>query len=426
MMIEPRAFLRSLFETAIAAADPAHVLSPHLPQAPRGRTLVVGAGKAAASMAAAFERAWLGPFDGLVVTRYGHKVATRRIEVVEAAHPVPDGAGLAASRRILKMVANLRRDDLVICLLSGGASALLPLPLAGLSLEDEADVNRALLKSGANIGEMNCLRRHLSAIKGGRLAAACHPARVVTLVISDVPGDDPVDIGSGPTVADPTTSADALAIAARYGLALPEKVARVLTSSVSESIKPGDPRLARSEVRMIATPQMALEAAAALARSEGLATHILSDRIEGEARVVGSVLAALARHTADRGEPFRPPCLILSGGETSVTVRGKGRGGRNVECLLAFALALDGHPGIHALAGDTDGVDGLEEIAGAIATPDTLVRAAALGLAARERLADNDGHSFFEALGDNVVTGPTLTNVNDFRAILIGAGGAGE
>lgn len=420
-MIEPRAFLRSLFTTAIAAADPARVLAPHLPPAPRGRTIVVGAGKAAAAMAAAFEKAWAAPFEGLVVTRYGHKVATRKIEVVEAGHPVPDESGLAASRRLLASVENLTEDDLVICLLSGGASALLPLPLAGLTLADEAEVNRALLKSGAAIGEMNCLRRHLSAIKGGRLAAACHPAKVVTLVISDVPGDDPADIGSGPTVADQTTSADALAVAARYRLPLSDRVVAVLKSDVSESIKPGDPRLARAELRMIATPLLALEAAAAFARGQGIAAHILSDRIEGEARDAGQVLASLARHVADHGQPFAPPCVLLSGGETTVTVRGQGRGGRNVECLLAIAIALGGHPRIHALAGDTDGVDGLEEIAGAIVAPDTLARADTLGLAARKMLADNDGHSFFEALGDSLVTGPTLTNVNDFRAILIGA-----
>jgi glycerate 2-kinase len=421
IMTEPRAFLRSLFDAGIAAADPAQVLAPHLPQMPRGRTLVVGAGKAAASMAAAFEAAWPGPFSGLVVTRYGHKVPTQIIEVVEAGHPVPDAAGLDASRRIMALVENLSPDDLVICLLSGGASALLPLPLKGLALEDEAQVNRALLKSGATIAEINCVRRHLSGIKGGRLACAAFPAQVVTLLISDVPGDDPVDIGSGPTVADPTRSIDALAIFNRYKIAAPDKIAAIFESGAGESIKPGDPRLARAEVRMIATPLMALAAAAALAREQGVAAHILSDRIEGEARDVGKVLAALARHIGAHGQPFAPPCLLLSGGETTVTVRGQGRGGRNVEFLLALALALEGQAGIHALAGDTDGVDGLGEIAGAIVTPDTLARARALGLFPHERLADNDGHGFFEALGDSVVTGPTLTNVNDFRAIWIEA-----
>ncbi len=425
MMIAPRVLLRSLFDAAIAAADPARVLAPHLPPPPHGRTIVVGAGKAAASMAAAFERTWPGNFSGLVVTRYGHKTPTRTIEVIEAGHPVPDAAGLAGSRRILAMVENLGPEDLVICLLSGGASALLPLPLAGLSLQDEVDVGRALLKSGATIAEMNCVRRHLSGIKGGRLACACHPAQVVTLAISDVPGDDPVDIGSGPTVADPTSSADALAITVRYGMAIPDKIGAILGSGTNESIKPGDPRLARAEVRMIATPLMALEAAAALAREQGVAAHILSDRIEGEARDVGKVLAALARHVADHREPFAPPCVLLSGGETTVTVRGRGRGGRNVEFLLSLALALDGHARIHALAGDTDGVDGLADIAGAIMTPDTLARARALGLNPHESLAANDGHGFFQALGDSVITGPTLTNVNDFRAILIEVDEAG-
>jgi glycerate 2-kinase len=421
MPIEPRSFLRSLFDAAVAAADPAHVLAAHLPPPPRGRTIVIGAGKAAAAMAAAFEKAWQGSFEGLVVTRYGHKIPTRKIEVIEAAHPVPDEAGLEASRRILAMVDQLGEDDLVICLLSGGASALLPLPLPGLTLHDEVDVNRALLKSGATITEMNCVRRHLSEIKGGRLAAACHPAPVVTLLISDVPGDDPVDIGSGPTVADPTTCAEALEILARYGLQVPDRIGDILRTGKGESVKPGDPRLARTEVRMIATPMMALESAARLARQNGIPAHILSDRIEGEARDVGKVLAALARQTADRSEPFAPPCVLLSGGETTVTVRGKGRGGRNVEFLLAFALALEGHPAIYALAGDTDGVDGLEDIAGAIVTPDSLERARGLHISPQESLADNDGHSFFETLHDGVITGPTLTNVNDFRAIFVDA-----
>jgi hydroxypyruvate reductase len=422
MKIEPNSLLRALFDAAIAAADPARMLAAHLPPPPRGRTVVIGAGKAAASMAAAFENAWKAPFDGVVVTRYGHAVPTRRIEVVEAGHPVPDAAGLAGSRRLFDEVANLSADDLGICLLSGGASALLPLPIDGLSLDDEIAVNRALLKSGATIGEMNCVRRHLSAIKGGRLAAACHPARVVTLLISDVPGDDPVDIGSGPTVADPTTCAEALAIFGRYELPVPDRIRPILEGGAGESIKPGDPRLAGAEAHLIATPLMALEAAAAFARAQGIAAYILSDRIEGEARDVGKVLAALALNVADHQQPFTPPCLLLSGGETTVTVRGRGRGGRNVEFLLALALALDGHSAIHALAGDTDGVDGLEAIAGAVIAPDTLARARALGLKPHDQLAANDGHGFFEALGDSVVTGPTLTNVNDFRAILIGAG----
>lgn len=419
MLDEPKALLRSLFETAISAADPARVLARHLPPPPKGRTLVIGAGKAAASMACAVEAAWPGELSGLVVTRYGHRLPTRTIEVIEASHPVPDAAGLAGSSRILASLKGLTEDDLVLCLISGGASALLPLPLEGLGLENEQSLNKALLTCGATISEMNCVRRHLSAIKGGRLALACYPARLVTLLISDVPGDAPIDIGSGPTIADPTTCADALAIIARYGIEMSDKVHEVLVSGRGESVKPGDPRLATSEVRMIATPQMALEAAAEAARKTGIPAHILSDSIEGEARDVGKVLAAVALQVARHNEPFAPPCVLLSGGETTVTVRGAGRGGRNVEFLLALGLALDGHPGIFALAGDTDGVDGLEEIAGAYVAPDSLARAWKKGIKPQDSLAANDGHGFFEALGDSVVTGPTLTNVNDFRAILI-------
>lgn len=418
---EPRVLLRSLFDTAVAAADPACVLADYLPPPPKGRTIVIGAGKAAASMARAFEAAWPAEYSGLVVTRYGYNLPTKTIEVIEAAHPVPDAAGLEGAKKLLARVENLTPDDLVICLISGGASALLPLPLEGLSLADEQAVGRELLKCGATISEMNCVRRHLSAIKGGRLARACHPAHLVTLLISDIPGDDPADIGSGPTIADPTTCADALAIIKRYGISVPDMVREILESGRGESVKPGDPRLAHSEARMIATPQMALEAAATLARQKGLAAYILSDRIEGESRDVGKVLAALARQVADHNQPFVAPCILLSGGETTVTVRGKGRGGRNVEFLLSLALALDGHLRIHALAGDTDGVDGLEEIAGAYVSPDTLARAWAQGLKPQDALAENDGHGFFEALGDSVITGPTLTNVNDFRAILITA-----
>ncbi|MEO6408721.1 MAG: glycerate kinase, partial [Burkholderiaceae bacterium] len=362
---------------------------------------------------------WNGPLEGLVVTRYGYGVPCKHIEIVEAAHPVPDGAGLAAAERLLQKVKGLSADDLVLCLISGGGSSLLPLPIDGLTLEDKQAINRALLKSGATIGEMNCVRRHLSAIKGGRLAAACHPARVLSLLISDVPGDDPIDIASGPTAADPTTCQDALDIVRRYGIDLPAAAREALESGRGESIKPGDPRLARCELRMVAAPQMALEAAADVARKNGLTPHILGDAIEGEARDVGKVMAGLALQVAERGQPFEAPCVLLSGGETTVTVRGQGRGGRNVEFLLALGVALDGHPRIHALAGDTDGVDGLEEIAGATLAPDTLARAWAQGIKPKDRLADNDGHGFFEALGDAVVTGPTLTNVNDFRAILI-------
>jgi glycerate 2-kinase len=419
---DPRAFLRALFDAAIASAQPALCVPPHLPPPEslgRGRLVVIGAGKASAAMAAAVEAHWSGPLAGVVVTRYGYAVPCRRIEILEAAHPVPDAAGVAAAQRILATIKGLSADDLVLCLISGGGSALLPMPAPGLSLADKQAINRELLKSGATIREMNCVRRHLSSIKGGRLAAACHPARVLTLLLSDVPGDDPIDIASGPTVADPTTCADALAIVRRYGIVLPPAALAWLESGQGESIKPGDPRLARIETRMVATPQMALEAAAAVAREHGITPYILSDALEGEAKDVGTVLAGLARQVAERDQPVAKPCVLLSGGETTVTVRGRGRGGRNVECLLSMAAALEGHPRVHALAGDTDGVDGLEEIAGAIVTPDTLARAAALALRARERLADNDGHGFFEALGDSVVTGPTLTNVNDFRAILV-------
>jgi len=410
-----------MFDAAIASAQPALCVPPHLPDPAtlgRGRLIVIGAGKASAAMARAVEDHWPGPLSGLVVTRYGYAVPCERIEIVEAAHPVPDAAGLAAAERMLAMVDGLQADDLVLCLISGGGSSLLPLPAPGLTLADKQAVNQALLKSGATISEMNCVRRHLSAIKGGRLAAACHPARVLTLLLSDVPGDDPIDIASGPTVADPTTRADAMDIIRRHGIQVSPTVLDVLERG-EESIKPGDARLARCETRMVATPQMALEAAAAVARDAGYAAYILGDALEGEARDVGTVLAGIARQVADRGQPVATPCVLLSGGETTVTVRGRGRGGRNVECLLSFGITVNGHPRIHALAGDTDGVDGLEERAGACVGPDTLERARALGLRPRDALADNDGHGFFEALGDSVVTGPTLTNVNDFRAILI-------
>ena len=411
--------LRALFDAAVASAQPARVLARHLPASPRGRTIVVGAGKASAAMAEALEAHWAGDLEGVVVTRYGYGAPSRRIAIVEAAHPVPDAAGAAAAQRVLAAVADLTPDDLVIALISGGGSALLPLPASGVSLDDKQVVSRALLASGATITEINCVRRHLSGIKGGRLAAACHPARVVTLAISDVPGDDPTDIASGPTVADPTTLADARDVLRRYGIDAPPSVRRALDDEANESVKPGDARIARAEYRMIATPQMALDAAAAVAREAGVTPVILSDRIEGEARDVGKVMAAIAQQVASRGEPVAAPCVLLSGGETTVTVRGEGRGGRNVEFLLAFALALHGSAGIHALAADTDGVDGAEEVAGAIVTPDTLARARALGRRPADDLARNDAHGFFAALGDAVVTGPTRTNVNDFRAILV-------
>ncbi len=423
--LDPKALLREMFEVAIAAAQPARCVPPYLPKPPQGRLIVIGAGKASAAMAQAVEAHWPGELSGLVVTRYGHAAPCQRIEIVEAAHPVPDAAGLDAARRILGRVSGLNANDVVLCLISGGGSALLPLPGAGLTLADKQAVNRTLLQSGATISEMNCVRRHLSAIKGGRLAAACHPARVVTLLISDVPGDNPMDIASGPTVPDPTTCADAVAILDRYEIAAPAAARALLESGRGETIKPGDSRLAGIETHLIATPQMALEAAAEVARQAGIATHILGDSLEGEARDVGTVMAGIARQTALRGQPFRPPCVLLSGGETTVTVRGHGRGGRNVEFLLALGIALNGQPGIHALAGDTDGVDGQEEIAGAYLAPDTLARAWTQGIKPRESLANNDGHGFFEALGDAVITGPTLTNVNDFRAILVTGSDAG-
>ena len=415
----PRALLRQMFDAAIASAQPALCIPPHLPDPPRGRLIVVGAGKASAAMARAVEENWPGPLSGLVITRYGYAVPCDRIEVVEAAHPVPDAAGLHAAQRMLELVGSLHADDLVLCLFSGGGSALMPLPAAGLDLDLKQFVNRALLASGATIREINCVRRHLSAIKGGRLGAACHPARVLTLLISDVPGDRPVDIASGPTVADPTTCDDALAILRRYGIELPQPVRDVLESGRGESVKPGDTRLARAGLRIVATPQMALEAAAHVARAAGISPHILGDAIEGEARDVGKVFAGVALQVAERSQPFAAPCVLLSGGETTVTVKGAGRGGRNVEFLLSLAIALEGHPRIHALAGDTDGVDGQEEIAGGCVGPDSLARAWGLGLRPKDMLDNNDGHGFFGALGDSVVTGPTLTNVNDFRAILI-------
>jgi hydroxypyruvate reductase len=419
MNTPPRELLQAMFAAAVNAAQPEHCIPRFLPAPPKGRTIVIGAGKASAAMARALEAHWPGELEGLVVTRYGYAVPCERIEIVEAAHPVPDAAGEAAAARMLKRVEGLTADDLVICLISGGGSALLPLPGPGVSLADKQAINRALLKSGASISEMNCVRRHLSAIKGGRLAAACHPARVVNLLISDVPGDNPMDIASGPTVADPTTCADALAIVRRYAIDLPAGARALLESGRGETVKPGDARLAGVETQLVATPWMALEAAAEVARAAGVTPVLLGDRLEGEAREVAKVMAGIALQARQYGHPAPPPCVLLSGGETTVTVRGSGRGGRNVEFLLALAAALDGAPGIHAVAGDTDGVDGQEEIAGAFVGPDTLARAWAQGIRPRERLDDNDGHGFFEALGDSLVTGPTLTNVNDFRAVLV-------
>jgi hydroxypyruvate reductase len=411
--------LKCLFDTAVASVQPQLCLPRHLPHRPKGRTIVIGAGKGSSAMARTLEEHWDGPLEGLVVTRYGYAVPCQHIEIIEAAHPIPDQSGLVASQRIAALVSGLTAADMVIALISGGGSSLLVAPAPGLNLADKQAINSALLASGATIAEMNCLRRHLSAIKGGRLGALCSPARLVALLMSDVPGDNAADIASGPTIGDSTTCADALEILDRYRIVAPPKARALLESGDGETVKPGDPRLARSEIRVIATPQMALEAAAQKAAEAGWKAHILSDRLEGEAREVGKVLAAIARQVATRGQPFRLPCILLSGGETTVTLRGDGRGGRNVEFLLSLAIALDGLPGVSALACDTDGVDGIEEIAGAFLSPDTLRRAAALGIDARASLERNDGHGFFSRLDDSIVTGPTLTNVNDFRAILI-------
>ncbi len=418
---DPRALLESLFHTAVAAADPERVVPPALPTTPpAGRTVVVGAGKASASMARALEHHWPHPLEGLVVVPDGHAVPCRRIEIVEAAHPVPDARGVAAARRMLDLVRPLGADDLVIALISGGGSALLTLPAAGLTLEDKRAVNRALLAAGATIHEMNCVRKHLSAIKGGRLAAAAHPAPVLTLAVSDVPGDDPAVIASGPTVADPTSCADALAILDHHAIPVPARVRAHLEACRDETPKPGDPRLARGDYRLVARPLGSLRAAARAAEAAGLRTLVLGDALEGEARELGRVLAGIARGCRDHGLPASPPCVLLSGGEATVTVRGRGRGGRNSECMLGFALALAGAAeGIWALAADTDGIDGRGGAAGAFVAPDTLKRARARGLDPRAHLADNDALGLFEALGDVFVTGPTRTNVNDFRAVLV-------
>jgi glycerate 2-kinase len=440
------ALLRALFDAAVVAADPARLLPGRLPPPPAGRTVVVGAGKAAASMAAAVEREWPGPLEGLVVTRYDHGLPGERVEVVEAAHPVPDAAGRAAAGRILQLAHGLSADDLLICLVSGGGSALLALPAPGVTLEDKRVVNKALLRSGATITEMNCVRKHLSAIKGGRLAAAAHPARVVTYLISDVPGDDPSVIASGPTVPDPTTFGDAVEVLARFGIDGPASVLEHLRAGVADEIeetpKPGDPAFADDELVMLATAADALEAAAGCARAAGVTPLVLGDDLEGEARDLGGAHAALAiacarggeaalvalreavaRGSAHLGDPvfFVPqaPLVLLSGGETTVAVRGAGRGGRDTEYLLGLALALDGHPAVSALAADTDGIDGSEDNAGALVTPDTLERSREAGIDPVAALAANDAYGLFAALGDLVVTGPTRTNVNDFRAVLI-------
>src|SRR5450830_1363530 len=429
---EPRQFLAHLYSAAVTRALPRHNTGPYLPEPPKGRTIVIGAGKAGGSMVQAVEALWPAdaPLEGLVVTRYHHipprpEGLKQRIEIVEAAHPVPDAAGLAAAQRILAMTQGLTKDDLVLCLISGGGSALLTLPADGLSLEEKQRINKALLESGANIAEMNCVRKHLSRIKGGRLAAACAPARVLTLTISDVPGDDPSVIASGPTVPDASSCAEALAILARYGIEVPAPVHARLQAGALETPKPGDAVFAGHEVQLIATPRQSLEVAAEVARAAGIAAYVLSDEIEGESREVGKMHAALARSVAQHGQPFARPCVILSGGETTVTVRPqpagspRGRGGRAGEFCLGLAQALQGQARVWALAADTDGIDGVEDNAGACVSPDTLARAQALGLKVEQFLDRNDAYGYFEALGDLVVTGPTHTTVNDFRAMLI-------
>jgi len=416
--MEPRAYLRALFDTAVAAAQPALCVPQALPAPPTGRTVVIGAGKASAAMAKAVEDHWPGALEGLVVTRYGFSVPCNRIEIVEASHPVPDRAGIEASRRMLGLVGGLGEDDLVICLISGGGSALLCLPAEGLTLADKQAVTGALLRAGTPISEINVVRKHLSAIKGGRLAAAAAPARILTLAISDVPGDDPSAIASGPTVADPSSFADARAILAKYDIAPPDAVLRHLLAAAEESPKPGDPRLARAEYRIVASPGMMLEAAAARARADGIAVEMWGDALEGEARELGREHGQRALATAAE----RRPRLILSGGEATVTIKGNGRGGPNAEYALALAMTLDGAPGIHAIACDTDGIDGSEDNAGATIGPDTLNHARALGLEPAAALAANDSYGFFAALDDLVISGPTRTNVNDFRAILLSGG----
>lgn len=413
----PPALLRNLFDIAIDAANPIRAVEANLPAPPRGRTVVIGAGKASIQMAKAVEEAWQGPIEGFVVAPHGYTSTLRRIDTCFAGHPIPDAGSLAAAERALSLAATLGPDDLLIALVSGGGSALMTKPAQGLGMAEKLSVTSALLKSGANIAELNCVRKHLSGVKGGRLAMAANGARIHTLILSDVPGDDPAIVASGPTVPDPTRKADALRIVERYRIALPDNVRTWLTGA--DEAKPA--AAIRNDIRVIVSPEVSFQAAIAKARESGLDVLYLGDRIEGEAREVAKVHAALALYIKQRNAPVRRPGLILSGGETGVTVRGDGRGGRNVEFALALAITLAGEAGIYALAGDTDGIDGLERIAGAIVTPDTLDRARNLGLDAIGTLERNDAHSFFERLGDQVITGPTQTNVNDFRAILIEA-----
>ncbi|MER9230641.1 glycerate kinase [Mesorhizobium sp. M0622] len=417
--VDPKLFLTSIFNAAVAAADPERTIRDHLPAKPKGRTIVIGAGKGSAQMAAAFEKVWDGPIQGLVVTRYGCGATCRRIEIIEAAHPVPDAAGLEASRRLLEKVQGLTANDLVVALISGGGSALLPAPAKGLTLADEIAANEALLASGAPIAAMNTIRKHLSTIKGGRLAAAAYPAKLVSLVVSDIPGDNPALVASGPTVPDLGSREEALASIAAYGMKLPAQVMAHISSPAADAPRPDDPRFSRNEVHLIASAGVSLEAAAAEAKRQGIQAVILSDSIEGEAREVGSVHAAIAREVATRNRPFPKPVLILSGGETTVTLRAKGKGGRNSEFLLAFAIGINGMAGVHALAADTDGIDGSEDNAGAFADGSTVSRMRAVGVDAKAMLAGNNAWTAFNAVGDLFVPGPTGTNVNDLRAILV-------
>jgi glycerate 2-kinase len=416
---DPRTFLTSLFDAAVRAADPLTGIRAHLPAKPKGRTIVIGAGKGSAQMAAALEQCWDGPLEGLVVTRYGFAARCEQIDIIEASHPVPDAAGQVASRRLLKLVEGLSEDDLVIALISGGGSALLPSPAGRLTLEDEIAVNRALLASGAPIAAMNVIRKHLSTIKGGRLAAAAYPARVVSLVVSDIPGDDPALVASGPTVAGAGTRSEALDLIRLYKMDLPAAVISHIERPEADAPGPDDPRFARNEVHVIASAGVSLEAAASQARDAGIEAAILSDAIEGEAREAAHVHAAIAREILYRDRPFRKPIVLLSGGETTVTLAGKGKGGRNSEFLLSFAIDIDGHHGIHALAADTDGIDGSEDNAGAFADGSSVSRLRSAGVVPAEMLRNNDAWSAFNAIGDLFVPGPTGTNVNDLRAILI-------
>ncbi|ODR99475.1 hydroxypyruvate reductase [Methyloceanibacter methanicus] len=419
--MSPEELLKAMFKAGVDAALPSLCVPPHLPARPKGRTVIIGAGKASGAWRKHWKRFGTALLDGIVVTRYGYRLPTERLEVVEAAHPVPDAAGREAAQRIFKAVQGLTEDDLVLALISGGGSALLAAPAEGISLEDKQAVNKALLASGATISEMNTVRKHLSAIKGGRLARAASPREVVALMISDVPGDDASIIASGPTVPDPSTNADAIAIVEKYGIDLPPAVRNVL-ETIDETPKPGDKCFERVENIMIATPQASLEAAAAVAREAGVTPVILGDSIEGESRDVGLVHAGIARQVAMRGQPVEPPCVLISGGETTITLKGDGKGGPNTEFLLSLAIALDGLPNVYALAGDTDGVDGSEDNAGALIYPDTLKRAEAAGISAKAMLANNDPYTFFKGIGDLLETGPTMTNVNDLRLIFIEKG----